>query len=96
MLDAQGLAFRQVLSLMIAQRAPSRYLRPGNPDLERLTDSYLRLLAANGIISPSLRDAALKATRELNRAPAGAQDRYRSSRARPSTSMRRICSPRSA
>ena len=70
LLDAQALAFKQALSLMIAQRAPSRFLRPGNPELDRLTDSYLRLLAANGIISPSLRDAALKVTLELNRAPA--------------------------
>jgi membrane peptidoglycan carboxypeptidase len=70
LLDAQALAFKQALSLMIAQRAPSRFLRPGNPELNRLTDSYLRLLAANGIISPSLRDVALKVTLELNRAPA--------------------------
>ena len=60
LLDAQALAFKQALSLMIAQRAPSRFLRPGNTELDRLTDSYLRLLAANGIISPSLRDAALE------------------------------------
>jgi membrane peptidoglycan carboxypeptidase len=70
MLDAQALAFKQALSLMIAQRAPSRFLRPGNPELERLTDSYLRLLAATGIISPSLRDVALKVSLELNRASA--------------------------
>jgi membrane peptidoglycan carboxypeptidase len=59
-LDAQALAFKQVLSLMIAQRGPSRFLRAGNPELEQLTDSYLRLLASNGIISTSLRDTALQ------------------------------------
>ncbi|MGA7816316.1 penicillin-binding transpeptidase domain-containing protein, partial [Caballeronia sp.] len=69
-LAAQGLAFRQMLSLMIAQRAPSHFLRRGDPDLDRLTDSYLRLLATGGIISASLRDAALSAHVELNRVPA--------------------------
>ncbi|MGF6753576.1 transglycosylase domain-containing protein [Paraburkholderia sp. GAS42] len=69
-LDTQALAFKQALSLMIAQRAPSRFLRSGNMELDHLTDSYLRLLAANGIISMSLRDAALAVPLELNRAPA--------------------------
>src|SRR5260370_25292406 len=68
-LDAQALAFKQALSLMIAQRAPSRFLRSGNTELDRLTDSYLRLLAANGVISMSLRDSALAVRLELNRAP---------------------------
>jgi membrane peptidoglycan carboxypeptidase len=69
MLDAQALAFKQALSLMIAQRAPSRFLRPGSPELERRTDSYLRLLGANGIIAPALRDTALAVPLELNPAP---------------------------
>ena len=69
MLDAQALAFKQALSLMIAQRAPSRFLRPGSPELERLTDSYLRLLGANGIIAPALRDTALAVPLALNPAP---------------------------
>jgi membrane peptidoglycan carboxypeptidase len=69
-LPAQGVAFRQVLSLMIAQRAPSYFLHHGYPELERLTDSYLRLLANGGVISVSLRDAALAAQVELHRTPA--------------------------
>jgi membrane peptidoglycan carboxypeptidase len=64
-LDAQALAFKQVLSLIIAQRAPSYYLRRGNPVLEHLTDSYLRVLAANGVITAPLRDAALAVRLEL-------------------------------
>ncbi|SAK86892.1 glycosyl transferase family protein [Caballeronia calidae] len=68
-LDEQALAFKQALSLMIAQRAPSRFLRAGNADLARLTDSYLRLLGANGIIAPALRDAALAVRLELNATP---------------------------
>jgi membrane peptidoglycan carboxypeptidase len=68
-LDAQALAFKQALSLMIAQRAPSRFLRSGNLELDSLTDSYLRLLAASGIISTSLRDSALAVRLELDRTP---------------------------
>jgi membrane peptidoglycan carboxypeptidase len=68
-LPEQGVAFRQVLSLMIAQRAPSFFLHRGYPELERLTDSYLRLLASGGVISAPLRDAALSASVELHRAP---------------------------
>lgn len=65
-LDAQGLAFRQVLSLMIAQRAPSYFLHLGYGQLERMTDGYLRLLASGGVISIPLRDAALTAHVELS------------------------------
>jgi membrane peptidoglycan carboxypeptidase len=57
---AQGLALRQVISLMIAQRRPSYYLGPqGRSELSALTGSYLRLLANSGYISPALRDAGL-------------------------------------
>ncbi|CAB3750266.1 biosynthetic peptidoglycan transglycosylase [Paraburkholderia solisilvae] len=66
-LAAQGLAFRQVLSLMIAQRGPSHFLLRRNADLASLTDSYLRLLASGGAISTSLRDASLAAPVELHR-----------------------------
>ncbi|HXZ08606.1 MAG TPA: transglycosylase domain-containing protein, partial [Paraburkholderia sp.] len=65
-LDAQALAFREVLSLMIAQRAPSYFLHSGNAELGRLTDSYLRLLASGGIIPASLRDAALAAAPQVD------------------------------
>ncbi len=55
---AQALAFKQVLSLMLAERRPSFYL--AHPvELNRLADRYLGLLAAANIISPALRDAAL-------------------------------------
>ncbi len=58
-LAEQGLALRQVMALMIAQRRPSYYLYRGRDDLHTLTDSYLRLQTHAGIISPALRDAAL-------------------------------------
>ncbi|SIT42259.1 putative membrane protein [Paraburkholderia ribeironis] len=72
-LAEQGVAFREVLSLMIAQRAPSYFLRRGYPELERLTDSYLRLLANGGVVSIPLRDAALAAHVELHHAPVRTQ-----------------------
>ncbi|OIJ41425.1 transglycosylase domain-containing protein [Massilia timonae] len=53
------LAYKEALSLMIAQRRPAYYLGAGEPDLEVLTDSHLRVLAQAGVISPQLRDAAL-------------------------------------
>ncbi|GGX85280.1 glycosyl transferase family 51 [Massilia dura] len=55
-----ALAFKEALSLLIAQRRPSYYLGDGDQDLETLANSHLRLLADNGIITPALRDAALK------------------------------------
>src|SRR3546814_9794026 len=60
-LPEAGAAFRQVLALLIAQRRPSFYLRGGRAELEALTASYLRLMADAGVISMSLRDAALRA-----------------------------------
>ena len=59
-LAAQGRALRQVIALMIAHRRPSFYLSPyGRESLGRLSESYLRLLAEQGIVAPALRDAAL-------------------------------------
>ena len=60
-LAARGLALREVLSLMIAQRRPSHYLANGRDELKQLTDSHLRLLAQNAVIDPPLLKAALAA-----------------------------------
>ena len=49
---------KQVISLMIAHRRPSHYLVRGRKDLTILTNSYIRLLAKNGIISELLGEAA--------------------------------------
>jgi membrane peptidoglycan carboxypeptidase len=57
--QARGLALRQVLSLLIAQRRPSYYLGAGREEMAALTDSHIRLLANGGIIDAGLRDAAL-------------------------------------
>lgn len=61
-LAAQGLALREVLSLVIAQRRPSHYLAKGRKELADLTDSHIRLLAQNKVIEQPLADAALGAT----------------------------------
>ncbi|MCY1395574.1 Transglycosylase [compost metagenome] len=58
-LAARGLALRQVLSLMIAQRRPSHFLSKGRNELALLTDSHIRVLAANNVIDKPLADAAL-------------------------------------
>lgn len=58
-LAQRGLALRQVLSLVIAQRRPSHYLARGREELAQLTDSHIRLLAQNGVIDQSLANAAL-------------------------------------
>jgi membrane peptidoglycan carboxypeptidase len=58
-LQRQAEAFKQALSLMIAQRRPSQHLLGDGASLAQLTDSYLRLMAEAGVIAPSLRDAAL-------------------------------------
>ena len=59
-LARQAKAFRQVLSLLIAQRRPSWFLGPGAEHLAELTDSYVRLLAAADMIPEALRDATLQ------------------------------------
>jgi membrane peptidoglycan carboxypeptidase len=46
----QATVYRQVLSLLIAQRRPAWYLGEGYEALQTLTNSYLRLLAAQGVI----------------------------------------------
>lgn len=53
--------YKQVLSLLLAQRRPSHYLLADRRALEELADSHLRILASNGVIGAELRDAALRA-----------------------------------
>ncbi|MBV4520125.1 penicillin-binding protein [Pseudomonas sp. SWRI74] len=55
----KGLALREMLSLMIAQRRPSHYLTKGRDELAELTDSHIRLLAQNNVIDAPFAAAAL-------------------------------------
>lgn len=59
-------SYKQALSLMIAQRRPSYYLREGAPVLMQMTNTHLHLLAAAGIISPAMLKAALPLPLKLN------------------------------
>jgi membrane peptidoglycan carboxypeptidase len=79
-IDGRALAYRQVLSLMIAHRRPSALLLRDPATLERLTDVHLRLLAEAGIIDDALRAAALVARSSprqgsMERSPASFVDR---------------------
>ena len=84
----QALAYKQALSLVIAQRRPSYYLADSDSDLESLTNSHLRFLASQGVVSAGLRDAALAVTlrdgARLSAAPAQQSFVYR----KASTAMR--------
>ncbi|WP_372810602.1 hypothetical protein, partial [Litorivivens sp.] len=58
-LEGQGLALRQVMALMIAQRRPTYYLLQNRDDLNQLTDAHLRLLGRKGVIGLELMEDAL-------------------------------------
>jgi membrane peptidoglycan carboxypeptidase len=55
-LDEKALMVKQVLSLFIAQRRPTELLLRYREALNEKCNSYTRLLAAQGILSPELRD----------------------------------------
>ncbi len=55
----QARRYREVLSLLLATRAPSRYLVHHPNALAEQTERYLRLLSKEGVISTELRDLAL-------------------------------------
>lgn len=58
---ARAQVFKEVMSLIVAQRRPSGLLANSQEPLDRLTNSYLRLLANDGSIPAALRDAAIGA-----------------------------------
>jgi membrane peptidoglycan carboxypeptidase len=61
MREQTGRAVKAALSLFLAQRRPSAYLLTSRQSLESLTESYLRLMTRDGLISPAVREAALGA-----------------------------------
>ena len=71
---AVGAAYREVLSLFLALRAPTWYLVDHPEALAVKTDRYLRALADSGAISARLRDFALRATVRPKPSPAAPQD----------------------
>lgn len=59
-LTQRAKAFKQALSLFVAQRRPSGLLGDTTGRLNTLTDSYIRLLADDHLIPADLREAALQ------------------------------------
>ncbi len=56
----QAIAYRQVLNIFLSQRRPTYLLGRGYEVLQGLTNKYIAILAKQGVISESLRDAVLK------------------------------------
>ena len=54
----QAMLYKQVLSLMLAERRPSFYLITDRDALDRLANDYLQLLAQAKVINPSLAQLA--------------------------------------
>ncbi len=52
--------YKQVLSLLLAERRPSYYLATDRHALDQLANRYLPLLAQAGVIDAGLRDAAME------------------------------------
>ena len=57
----KALALKQVLSLFIAHKRPTYYLRKDTDSLSRACDKYLHLLAEEGILSRELEKLAMEA-----------------------------------
>lgn len=60
-----GKSYRQALSLVMAVKKPNAYLVKDRAELEERIDKFLPLMAAEGIISPRMRDAALASRLEF-------------------------------
>ncbi len=59
-LKARALAYKQVLSLLLAQRRPAYYLDPKRDAIEDRTNDYLTVLGRENVIPQDLMEAALK------------------------------------
>jgi len=57
---AKARAFKEVLALVCAVRAPSRYLVSDRKALEERVDRYAKLMAARGVLDPKLAEATVK------------------------------------
>ncbi|MGZ9097661.1 MAG: transglycosylase domain-containing protein [Micavibrio sp.] len=60
-LQRKAVVYRESLSLVMAVKKPSAYLRREREALDQRVDNFLPLLAEAGIISPRLKDLALAA-----------------------------------
>ena len=72
--DAQGLALKQIMALIVAQRRPSYYLLQGRTDLDSLSNKYITLMQQQGIVPAALATKALAQKLSFNgKAAAAAQ-----------------------
>ena len=62
-----ALAYKQMLSLLLAQRRPTFYLLESHESLEERTNSYVRALTNGGVLRPFERDAILKARLQVQK-----------------------------
>lgn len=60
-LAAKARAYKEVLSLFLAQRRPAYYLQQDREALKQLVDKHLGVLTTGGVITPAFRDAVAKA-----------------------------------
>ncbi|HEX5282398.1 MAG TPA: transglycosylase domain-containing protein [Micropepsaceae bacterium] len=76
-LEQKATIYKEVLSLMIAERRPAYYLLQNHDDLEAEAESNLKLLAKAGVITPEFRDAAINSKLPYRpKAPAPAPINY--------------------
>lgn len=64
--DAQALALKQVMALIIAQRRPSYYLVQGRKDLDQLINRYLNLMQQQGVVPAALASKAINQRLNFN------------------------------
>ena len=84
--EAKARAYKQVLALLYAARAPSRYLAGNSGELEDKVDGYVRLMAAAGLIDSDFA-RAVESVR-LSFDPHPAQPRNRAPRDKASGAIR--------
>jgi membrane peptidoglycan carboxypeptidase len=56
--ELQARVIKQMVSMMIAQRRPSYYLKLGRNGLAALSNSYIRLLTTHGVLSQNISELA--------------------------------------
>ncbi|HET6521522.1 MAG TPA: transglycosylase domain-containing protein, partial [Geminicoccaceae bacterium] len=72
----RGVVYKQVLSLLLAQRRPSFYLLQDRNELATLTDTYLRLLRSAGVIDRELAEVALAVRLSFEERPPLPEDSF--------------------
>ncbi len=85
--QAQGLVYKQLLSLVLAQRRPSYYLSGDAARLNALTNAYLELMMRDGVIPRRLYESARPMTLAFRRPPSASRELTLLER-KPTTALR--------